>query len=1420
MSKISHFAADHPAIVSILLITVLLFGGISLMGLNTSLMADLSLPQIYIISIYPGASPEDVENDVSKVIEDELAVVPGLKNINSTSGGSLSIVTLVFQDGIDPEDKIADVRYRVDMLKEDLPAGLQGEPMVLIGDSSMLPVMTFTISNEDTERAYDYLKNKIIPRITKLSGVSGVTIVPDGSKTIKVRLRLDDLAEKNISPVAVYQVLQAGNTSYPLGETTYKDRGVGFRYNGNYESIEDIENMLVGQNDGVLVRLKDVADVISEAKEDLNNVKVNGKNAFYVEVQKRSDGDVVTICREVKKILEDVDNETGGALNYAIQQDDSVTTNNSINSVLSSGIMGAIMAVFAIWLCLADPKATLIIGITIPLCVIISIILLAVSGRSINIMTTSGMVVALGMVVDGSIVMLEQVYRYIGTGKYNTRQAIYRGSDEVASSILGSVLTTIVVFVPIITLKGIVGIILSDVALTLMYSMIASLIVSVVVIPFLIKVLRKDGDKVPQHRIVNKAFEKMEKGYKAILSWCINNRKYVLIVSIFLLVISVLFIPMLGVSFIPSLDQSNFYINCKLPYTYTDVQTHREAKLIEDYLNREYAGIIDNYIATITVSSEILEQGGRNKLTYHVVFKTKDEVKREDIHYYIKKVQSDLNSMIPDGEITVKNGGFDNLLGYVSDGGGWGVTLSGEDMDELYATSLRLKEHLEKHPEVMGATLSTTYDNSDVIFNINHDSISSLGATSMEAGLDALLLFRDTDVGKFSSTSGDRYNITITSDASDMPLTRETLSSLDVKSLTGEYVNFDTLGDLLEEKSLTSIDRKNRSRTISIKANLISTNTANVQRYMDEYIAENPLPDGVSEEAGGIMELLGDSIGPLMQAALIAIFLVYVVMVIQFERYRQPLLIMGCIPFSLIGIILALVVYKTEFSIVVVLALVALSGTVVNNGIILIDYTNMERYKRRECKAKGLDESVLDDVECDITGTEYRDVYLDKEWELKTLRETVVGSAASRIKPILMTVSTTLLGVIPMAYSKGEGSELMAPMGQCMFLGLLVSTVVALVTIPILYYMTEAHVIKSKTKKGDNMKKKRVHLTAIGAIFSILTLVGCSYNFDAGVSGSVYEIDDKTAYPNVYVYAYTSESERDADYNRWLNLQNSDKDAEEHDKKYGGLDDKGDPVKDTAPFRPNPDYNVFSTQTATDGSFTVSKIVWSTSTPIWGRDNDRTKLYMMYFNKDAKLLKDPEVYSVVSGSNNQAKIRANLKRCFVTFPGVAGHIRDKSKVDASTETDIDNREQGRDLDDGRKIALYVYDANVKAKTPSEWPGDPISTVTTKSTETSSTNQDKVYYTHGNYSRLGVNQRLKLIYDNSSDSGYILYYIKDASDDISEPSGKEDMYNSRRCSVILKYTTDGTGDSESQFDRSKTSGNSALSASKPEIPSIE
>lgn len=1069
MSKLSHFAANHPAIIGILIIALCAFGGLALSSLTTSLMAALSLPQIKILSVYPGASPEDVESDISKVIEDDLATLPGLKTIDSVSGSSLSVVTLTFQDGIDPWDKIEDVRYNLSRLRADLPEGLSGDPWAMIADDSMLPIMTFSVSNEDSERTYAYLNDVIIPRITQIPGVSGVLVTPNNEKNIKVKLRLDDLSQKGVNAIDVYQVLSASSSNMPLDESEYGERGVAFRYQGSYKSIDDIKNLVVGAtSDNVVIRLSDVADVIVEGKETLENTIVNGENAFYVEVQKRAEGDITSITKRIRNMLDEVDKETQGALNIQILGDYSRITERSILTVIQSGVLGIIMAIAAIWLCLGDTKATIIIGVSIPLCLLFSMIMLALTGRTLNIMTLSGLVVALGMIVDASIVMLEQVYRYIGHRNFTVKQAIFRGSDEVVSSILASILTTVVVFIPIVTLPGIVGLLLSDVALTLIFSMVASFLVAIFVVPFLIRVLKKDNEKVVEHKRVNKAFAWMERRYKKVLSWALDNKYYMVVVSFVALLLSLLLIMNLGLTFLPSVDQNDFYISVKFPYTYTEEQTREEAKKIEEYLGTHEEVV--NYNLNITRGKSILDETGRNIISMHVNIVPVGE-RSIKIQELIPIVQRDLTRLIPDGDIKVENGGFDHMLGYVSSGGGWGITLKGEDMDILYKTAEEIRDVLLENNQVMNATLSTSYDNTSVTFDMNHDSMSSLGVTSMEAGITSALMFRDMDVGAFrDTTNNERYNISVTSDAKDNPVTKDTLSKMKVKSITGNMVSFDNIGELKEEKSLTFINRKDRNRNISVNATLVSTDTAGVTGYMNDYFRKNPLPPGVERQDGGILELIGDSIPPLMRALIIAVFLVYVVMVIQFERFRQPFIIMGCIPFCLIGIILGLLLFGTPVSAMAILALVALSGTVVNNGIILVDYINLTRNRLRECNIKGLDASILDDPETDINGEEVRDTFLDKEWEHKTLRESVINAGASRIRPILMTVATTILGVIPMAFGRGEGSELYSPLGQAMFLGLFTSTLVTLVLIPILYYITETRRINKKAKGGSNEK--------------------------------------------------------------------------------------------------------------------------------------------------------------------------------------------------------------------------------------------------------------------------------------------------------------------------------------------------------------
>ncbi len=1054
MNRISRFAVDHPAVVGILLISLLFFGLISIRSINTSLMPSLSMPEIVVLSVYPGADAQDIEHDVTKVIEDDMATLSGLKMIESKSGQSVSLITLSFQDGIDAEDKIEEVRYRLSRLRSELPDDLQGDPEALIASSSMVPCISFSVSNSDLDRTYEYLVDEIVPRITRIPGVTTVEVSPDASREISIVMRPDDMASRNISPIDIYKVLSSGSSDFPLGEFSYDGRGVSFKYDGSYKSIADLRNMAVGASDsGVVTRLGDVADIMADRAENPDDVLVGGKRAFMVSVQKRDDGDVIRICSAVKKVISEMERESSGALSISVFNDDSKVTGTTLKAVMSSGVLGILMAVLSIWLCLADFKATFIIAVSIPLCILFCVIALSVSGRSLNTMTLSGMVMSLGMVVDGSIVMLEQVYRHLASGRFSIRQSLYRASDEVSGSILGSVATSVVVFIPIILLPGIVGMVLSDVALTLVFSMLASLAVSILAVPFFIRLIKKEGEPIREHRLVNSVFAWIEKRYAFVLKWILGNRKKVVLASVGMLVSSLAFVPLLGFTFIPSVDQAGMYIDFEFPLAYSQQDTRSQALRIADYIK----GIdgLDNYRMNVTKGQSILDFGGRNIVSCHVVLVPSGK-RRARIQRMIPAIQGDLNSLFPDAKISIRNGGFDSYLAYAAGGGGYGMNLIGEDMRILYAEAERIRNVLNAHPDVMFTRLSTTWDSRSLSLDMIRSNMSDLAVTSLEAGLASALYFRKTEVGRFRESGKDsRYKLSLTSKLKDSPVTDDVLNRIRVRSVAGEMVPFDRISSLSESGTLTFIGRKNRARCISIESSLVSSDLSPVTAHMLNYLKKNPLPQGVERDRTGLIALISDSIPPLFLAALIAVFLVYAVMVMQFERFLQPMIVMVCIPFTFIGVIAGLLLFGTPVSIMSVLAMVALSGTVVNNGIILIDYTNMQRDRHRECRMRGIDSAVLAQSDCDISGKNYRDLSSDWKWELESLERLVIECCASRIRPIFMTAATTVLGVIPMAFGKGEGAELYAPLGQSMFLGLFVSTFLSLAIVPALYYSAE-----------------------------------------------------------------------------------------------------------------------------------------------------------------------------------------------------------------------------------------------------------------------------------------------------------------------------------------------------------------------------
>ena len=1068
--RIATLSVRHSAVLSMILIALAAFGIFSISTTNLEFIPDMDMPQIFVVAVYPGASAEDVENDVVDILEDDFVTLPGFKSMDSQSMNSAAMITITFQDGIDPEDQLNEVRNRISQLMDELPDGLSGEPAALIGGATMLPIVSFSVeSSGDVAALSEYIDDTLRPQLTRIPGVSTITISGGVEPEVSVRLRMDDLNARGISPLTVYQILSYSNISMPLDTAVADGRRIDLRFDGRFGSISEIGSLPVGATDsGEIIRLSDVADISLEYQGEDYYVTSGGKDIIVVEISKRADGNTIQITNAVKRILEESEAATGGAVSYHMIQDDSRLVVSSLKNVIESGILGILIAVLIIFLFLNDAKATLAIGLSIPLSCFFTFIVMKVAGITINILSISGIVVSLGSIVDASIVVLDQIYRYYqdtdeeGRGRYSVVESIYRGTGVVDKSVIGSNLTTVIVFIPVVLLSGLVGDILRDVSMTFMFAIGSSLLVAMVYMPYLLKhFLKDDGVRLKKKdSFAVRGLWKVENGYGRALAFCMEHTPFIIVVALLVLAVTIYSLTSVQISFIPSTDNSDFYASMSFPAGYT-LEDTRKAMEEAERIVREKVPELESVVVYSGRSVDALTvSSSSNAGGMHVVLVPVAERDR-DIHEIILEMQYELSASIPDAEVTVKNGGFDYLVGYMSGGGGYGLTLIGEDVDTLYAYAQKLQEHLLSDPEVVSVSLSSEYDSTAAVMDASYEYLSSLGITSFEAATSTAILFNGMDTGiYYDPVQNERYTIHLSSDAADAPVSQRMLERLMLYTQAGSAVSMDAVSDLVLQTELSSINHTDRAVSLTVSAQLTGESTTDVARRVEAFIAANPLPDGVSTDVGGIDELIGDSMGPLMQALMISLFLVYMVIVLIYERFDQPLLIMFTVPFCVIGVVLSLAVFGSSMSMVSLLGVVTLGGMLVNNGIILVDYINQLEDESRNLEAERL--SIKVEEGSSLLGR------LSYESEMSMLFENIRKGTATRLRPILMSSLTTILGVIPMAFAKGEGSEIYAPLGQVIMGGLTTSTFITLFLMPTFYFILERH----KIRKAYGWKKE------------------------------------------------------------------------------------------------------------------------------------------------------------------------------------------------------------------------------------------------------------------------------------------------------------------------------------------------------------
>lgn len=1027
--KISDFSVKHPAVVTILLAVLVVFGVIAWSSLNREMIPPVAMPAATIVTVYPGAGARDVERDISRIIENELSTLPGVTEQNSSSSDSYSIVNLEFSADVNARDKLPQIRELLNGIADQLPEGIDGSPVIYIREASaFLPIFSARIDSDmGPEALTTFLEDRVSPAIARLPGVSRISLVGGSSLEARIVLNATELEARGISALGVYEALRYNNLNVPAGSAMYRSRELAFTTEGSYSDLEELRNLTIGAGDGSYIYLKDVAEIRVETAPQGVRIRSGSKDYVMLDVLKRDEGDTIQIAEGAIAILDEIKAETAGVVDYAIITDQSETTKRSLDTVIRSALTGLALTILVIMLVLHDLRATIIISLSIPLSILFAILGLFGTGRSINLLSLSGMTVAIGMIVDNSIVVLENTYRHFKKSG-NRREASLKGAGELGAAVLASTTTSICVFAPLLFLTGIIGVIMNDLSLAIVFALGASALVSVIVVPWLSSLIMKPeaAQRKPAwlksfEAAIDRGLDSLERAYRRLLIAVLGNKAFSIGIATSLLVASILLLSILKINFLPPTDTGEFELHVETPAGYTIEGTM--AKI--DELDALVSGLVPEIEAAVYYvgsTSALAVVDSPNRAFGRIRLVPSDKRKRT-VQEIMPLVQDTVSSLLPDCDITVLNGGFDSLLAMGTGGQGYQMEIYGTDLDSVSAVARNAREILSADPDVFKTDISVRMDNEQLFADLSQSYMGALGVTPYEAGVTSRILFGGMDIGTLR-VGDDNYPIRVTSDVADQKVDEDVLNRIAIRTRDGRFVSFAAFSTIESKPALTRIDRKNRNFSVQITGYLRIDDQSGVTSRMKAAMESLDLPMGVNYKTAGTSKLIGDSLSSLLFMLAIAIFLVYAVMVIQFERFLQPLIIMASIPFCLIGVVLGLYAFGSALSIIAMLALITLGGTVVNNAIVMVDYVNQLR----------------------------RDYGIE-------LREALLQGSANRLRPILMTSLTTLVGVLPMALAHGNGSEVYAPLGQAIFGGLLTSTLITLFIIPALYEIVERRAV-------------------------------------------------------------------------------------------------------------------------------------------------------------------------------------------------------------------------------------------------------------------------------------------------------------------------------------------------------------------------
>ncbi len=1005
--NITKTVLKRPVTTLMAVLCLLVFGLTSVFSAKMELIPEINMPMLIVFTMYPGASPEDVNELIGKPIEDEISTLSGMDNYQSISSENYSVVLVQYEYGIDIDEAYNDLKKSLDTVQAGFPDDVQ-DPMIIEMDINETASMSLAVNNDSEENLYNYVDHTIVPEFERLSTVASVDISGGRPEYVRVELIPERLSQYRLNISAVAQAIGSADFTYPVGDADVGRQNLSVTAEVSYDTLESLKNIPITAGGGNIIYLDDVANIYA-ALEDENGIgRFNGRDTISISIQKQQSSSEVEVSEDVKKVVAEL-TAADPELELIIVNDNSVMIRNSLSSVFQTMIMAAVVSMVIILLFFGDIKASLIVGTSIPLSILVALIAMSLMGFSLNVITLSSLVLGVGMMVDNSIVVLESCFRSTkGTSMREYTRGALDGSGIVMQSILGSTLTTCVVFLPLAFLKGLSGQIFKPLGFTIVFCMTASLISAMTIVPLCYVMYRpRERQKAPMSGVL----AAMQSGYRKIMRRLLPWRGLVILTSVLLLAGSIFLATQLRTELIPSADEGAVSISI-------ETRPGLRVEAVDEILTRvEEVVTSDENVASYLLSygasglSSSIGGGSGASLTAYLrddrTMET-DEVIRQ-WRYAMAR--------IPDCNITMESAS--TMGSMMTTTQGFEVILHSADYDTVKDVSDRVVRELTARPEV--TKVHSSLENAAPRLKISLDPVQAAaeGLSPVQVAGTVNLMLEGTEATTLE-TDGREVSVMVEYPDGEYD-TLDEVKSIMIPTSSGSQVALTDIAEVLYEDSPQSISRYNKQYRVTINGDYTEYVDTSDEREMDRVsetlISEVVRPRLISDVTimeNTMTEMIEEELGALFQAVLIAAFLVFVVMAAQFESPKFSLMVMTTIPFALIGSFSLLYVTDVTISMPSMLGFMMLVGTAVNNGILYVDTVNQYR----------------------------------KEMDMETA---LIEAGTTRLRPILMTTLTTVVAMIPMCLAYGDAGEIMQGLALVDVGGLIASTLLALLMLPAYY---------------------------------------------------------------------------------------------------------------------------------------------------------------------------------------------------------------------------------------------------------------------------------------------------------------------------------------------------------------------------------